>query len=45
MPLKHTKCYNQLTEIILCPQHKHLDGLNVFQREESMWKMSLAADK
>jgi hypothetical protein len=30
------KCYKQLIEITLCPQHKHLDGLNAFQREAKM---------
>jgi hypothetical protein len=39
------ECYVQLIEITLCSQHKHLDGLNVFQMAAKMWKLSLATDK
>jgi hypothetical protein len=39
------KYYEQLIEIMLGHQHKHLEGLNAFQKAEKMWKMSLATDK
>jgi hypothetical protein len=45
MTMKQTKSYEQLTDITLCPQHKHFDGLNVFWRAAKMWKVSLATDK
>jgi hypothetical protein len=45
MTMKQTKCYEQLIDKMLCPQYKHLHGLNVFQRAAKMWRMSLATDE